>query len=70
MFANMFAVLTTETAVFDWAVTIPELYPAFLVIELAVCVVLIWRMEEDVEPRRIKKNREWHREENEPVDRN
>lgn len=68
MCANIFAVLLTKADAFSEVVTISELFPAFLVLEFAVCIVISWRIEEDVHPKKVKKNREWHREE-EPVDR-
>ena len=67
MCANIFAVLLTKADAFSEVVTISELFPAFLVLEFAVCIVISWRIEEDVHPKKVKKNREWHKEE--PVDR-
>jgi len=69
MFANMFAVFIMEIEAFNEIMSVPKLFPAFLVLEIAVSVLLFWRIEEDVEPKMIKKNREWHRDEKEPVDR-
>lgn len=52
--------ITTETSLTDWTMETLALYASVMVVELAVSVVVIWRMEEEVLPERIKKDRQWH----------
>ena len=60
MSANIYSVLATETALMDWVTDSLELYLAVMVLTFAISLLAIWRIQEEVAPNRVKKNREWH----------
>ena len=60
MSANIYSVLATETALVDWVTESLELYLAVMVLSFAISLLAIWRIQEEVAPERVKKNREWH----------
>lgn len=59
MSANVYSVLASQTALFDWVFDTPEVFLAVMILEFAVSIVLIWRIQEEVVPKKVKKNREW-----------
>ena len=60
MSANIYSVLATETALVDWVTESLELYLAVMVLSFAISLLAIWRIQEEVAPEQVKKNREWH----------
>lgn len=59
MSANVYSVLASQTTLFDWVFDTPEVFLAVMILEFAVSIVLIWRIQEEVVPKKVKKNREW-----------
>ena len=60
MSANIYSVLASETPLLEWTAGTLEMFLATMILEAAVSVVLLWRIEEEISPKKVKKNREWH----------
>ena len=54
MSANIYSVLASETPLLEWTAGTLEMLLATMILEAAVSVVLLGRIEEEISPKKVK----------------